>query len=99
MYENAKSCVKKGQTMSNCFAYNAGVRQGENLSPLLFPIYLNDFDSFVRRNYKGFETLENEVHSTLNEGEVGTFLKLYVLLYADATIVLAESGGSADCFK
>ena len=76
--------------MSNYFACNVGVRKGENLSPLLFVIYLNDFDSFVSRNYNGLE-LRAEVHSTLNEGEVGTFLKLYVLLYTDDTIVLAET--------
>ena len=64
--------------MSNIFACNVGVRLGKNFSPLLFAIYLHDFDSFVSRNYKVLETLANEVHSTLNEGEVETFLKLYV---------------------
>ena len=30
---------------------NAGVRQVENLSPLLFSIYLNDFQSYVSNNF------------------------------------------------
>ena len=54
MYENAKSCVKKGQTISNVLACNVGVYVRERIShPLLFAIYLNDFDSFVSCNYNG----------------------------------------------
>ena len=34
MYENAKSCVKQGQALSDFFSCEVGVRQGENLSPL-----------------------------------------------------------------
>lgn len=29
------------------FLCNVGVRQGENLSPSLFALYLNDFDEFM----------------------------------------------------
>ena len=36
MYTNAKSCVKDETKLSGIFACNMGVRQGENLSPLLF---------------------------------------------------------------
>ena len=42
MYENAKSCVMVGAEKSNYFQSFAGVRQGENLSPLLFALFLND---------------------------------------------------------
>ena len=48
MYQNAKSCIKLGHNLSNSFACNIGVRQGENLSPLLFAMYLNDFDFFCK---------------------------------------------------
>ena len=33
---------------SDYFPCNVGVRQGENLSPLLFSIYLNDLKDFIR---------------------------------------------------
>ena len=36
IYDQAKSCVKKGGEFSEYFTCNVGVRQGENLSPLLF---------------------------------------------------------------
>ena len=42
MYEQAKSCVKAGNCKSQFFSCNVGVRQGENLSPILFSIFLND---------------------------------------------------------
>ena len=29
-------------------------QQGENPSPLLFAIYLNDFESYVSRHYNGY---------------------------------------------
>ena len=36
MYTRAKSCVKLGNSISDFFSSNVGVRQGDNLSPLLF---------------------------------------------------------------
>ena len=67
------------------------MRQGENLSPLLFAIYLNDFEFFVSRYYKGLDHLANEFNNVLSDDDVEMFLRLYVLLYADDTIVMSES--------
>ena len=49
MYNQAKSCVKHEGNISEFFACNIGVRQQENLSPLLFAMLLNDFETFVSR--------------------------------------------------
>ena len=67
------------------------MRQGENLSPLLFAIYLNDFEYFVSRSYKGLHTFANDVRNNLSDDDVEVFLRLYVLLYADDTIIMAET--------
>lgn len=49
-----KSCVaKQGRYMSNQFTCNIRVRQGENISPFLFAIYLNDFQQSIGNSYKG----------------------------------------------
>ena len=36
MYDAAKSCIKVGNHLSEVFHCNIGVRQGKNLSPVLF---------------------------------------------------------------
>jgi hypothetical protein len=40
LYQNAKSCVSLESNITNFFPCNTGVRQGENLSPILFAIFL-----------------------------------------------------------
>ena len=42
MYAKARSCVKTRHGVSQFFASNVGVRQRENLSPVLFSLFLND---------------------------------------------------------
>ena len=86
IYKKAKSSVKINDKISNFFSCNIGVRQGENLSPILFAIYVNDFQSSMCNSYQGLNELSCDV-----ENELETFMKLHVLLYADDTIVLAES--------
>ena len=86
MYSNAKSCVKIDGKISEYFSCCKGVRQGENLSPVLFAIYLNDFHSFLSERCIGLDNL-----CTVVDEELDIYLKLYVLLYADDTIILAES--------
>ena len=86
IYKKAKSSVKINDKISN-FSCNIGVRQGEKLSPILFAIYLNDFLSSMCKSYQGLNELSCDV-----EIELETFMKLYVLLYADDTVILAKSG-------
>ena len=83
MYDGIKSCVSVNGVSSNYFYSNIGVRQGENLSPFLFTIFLNDLETFLSEspNCKGIEPEEN----------MYAFFKLFVLLYADDTAILAES--------
>ena len=47
MYEHAKSCVKASGKLTEFFKCMAGVRQGENLSPLLFALFLNDMKTQI----------------------------------------------------
>ena len=90
MYEAAKSYVKQQSTISGVFACNMGVRQGENLSPLLFALFLNDFEISLSRKYNGL-TYINELSRILGTEDIDFFLNMYILLYADDTLVLAES--------
>ena len=48
MYIKAKSSVSlTAEAESDSFPCNIGARQGENISPLLFSIYLQDLKSFI----------------------------------------------------
>ena len=91
MYTKAKSCVKSNNNISEFFASKCGVRQGDNLSPLLFAIYINDFESFLSKRYKGLSELAEDITELLSDNELRVYLRLYTLLYADDTVILAES--------
>ena len=93
MYASAKSCVTTCGQTSETFACNIGVRQGDNLSPLLFAIYLNDFVGYIRTKFKGLQYLYDEVCSDVLDKitDEDLFINLHSLLYADDTIILAEN--------
>ena len=89
MYDNAKSCIKKDTLWSHYFSCNVGVRQGDNLSPLLYALFFNDFSHYTSQSYKGLNIIRTCYPSLSNEYLV--FLKLFVLLYADDSVILAEN--------
>ena len=57
MYDGITSCVSVNGVSSDYFPSNIGVRQGENLSPFLFTIFLNDLETYLsqRQTHKGIE--------------------------------------------
>ena len=67
-----------------------GVRQGENLSPLLFNLFLNDVEAFFREN--GAQGIFCGSHD--QDETIATFLKIFILLYADDTVILCDSAES-----
>ena len=46
IYRNIKPCVILNNNKTDFFLSNIGVRRGENISPFLFNIFLNDLDFF-----------------------------------------------------
>ena len=91
LYKHAKSCISANGNMSDVFTCNVGVRQGENLSPLLFAIYLNDFQEYITKSYPGLNLLSEDLCNVLRGEDLEHFSNLFCLLYADDTIILAES--------
>jgi len=83
MYEGIKSCVFAGNVKSDFFASNAGVRQGENLSPMLFSLYINDLEKYLISKGNTYLDFRDEMSNN--------YMKLMVLLYADDTILLSNS--------
>lgn len=91
IYNNAKSCVRLEGKLSSFFPCKVGVRQGDSLSPCLFAIYLADFKAHISRHYNGLSEFPEVYISKLNRNDLNMYLHLYVLLYADDTVILAES--------
>ena len=72
-----KSCVKMNGKLSYYFKYNIGVRQGENLSPLLCGIFLNDFEYSISGNYSGLDLQADDVNVCLGNYDMEHWLKIY----------------------
>ena len=84
MYKEIKSCITFNGNSSGFFSYEKGFRQGENLSTLIFAIYLNNLETYMDLyNCKGVEI-------GIHDENVLIFFKLFVILYADDTITLSD---------
>lgn len=85
MYENIKSCIFANGSKSALFDSCTGLRQGENLSPILFSLYVNDLEGYLTD--RGVPT----INFYLNAQEAEPWFRLLILLYADDTVLLADS--------
>ena len=85
MYDRIKSCVSLNGEISDFCAYNCGVRQEVNLSPVMFSLYLNDIETFLIHKGLSGVTLD------ITDDEVMISIKLFSLLYADDTALMSES--------
>ena len=79
MYESLKTSVKFQCQFSQFFDCNVGLMQGEAMSPFLFSTYINDF--------------ENELIKDLCEHIYLQDISLFLLMYADDTVLLSETAG------
>ncbi|MES9880523.1 MAG: reverse transcriptase family protein [Sedimenticola sp.] len=84
MYLEIKSCVMLNNECSQYFPSYCGVRQGENLSPVLFALFLNDLEDYL--------TLKmNDGIEIVHRGEdLFFYIRIVCLLYADDTVIIAD---------
>ena len=88
LYNNIKSCLIVNGEQTDFFSCNVGLRQGKNLSPFLFSVYLNDLESFFFHNDLNGGI---EYSSSHLDNAAYIYFKLFILLYADGTVIMSES--------
>ena len=75
MYQGIKSRITFNGNNSEYFNCNNGLRQGENLSPFLFSLYLNDLEEFmVLNNVEDTKCVNDELEDKLN-----VYLKIFFM--------------------
>ena len=87
LYRNTKSCVQDGSLRTDLFPCELGLRQGEKWSPFLFALFINDLEDFLTSKSVNDLTFLRDKY--LNHLHV--YIKLFILLYADDTVLFSES--------
>ena len=82
MYNGIKSCIFVNNTYSEFFPCARGVRQGEDLLPALFFLYLNDVENYLLSN--------NNVSVDISDQNLDMYLRLAVILFANDTVLFAN---------
>ena len=81
--------MKSRDGLLRIFVSNVGLRQGKNLSSVLFSLFLNDLKGFLTSNNVHGLKLPFVMAQDVCLQDIDNYL-YFLLLYADDTIVLAE---------
>jgi hypothetical protein len=76
MYKSSLSCIKIHNSITDFFSVQQGVRQGYNLSPNLFKIFINDLPKYFEDSIDSVNLNNHMIHC---------------LMYADDLILLSST--------
>ena len=65
MYTSAKSFIRSNDANGELFTCGIGVRQGANVSPLLFALYINYLNEFIEKPFDGRYILLVTIYNSL----------------------------------
>ena len=99
IYKNVKSCIQMYSNddaghltfnSSDMFSCMNGLREGENLSPILYSMYVNDLRNFLEQcNCKGVSV--QSVDKNYIDNNIMYYVKMFILMYADDTVIFANT--------
>ncbi|KAK3102881.1 hypothetical protein FSP39_014619 [Pinctada imbricata] len=76
LYTDTESCVRLGNRLTDWFSCRSGVKQGDNLSPTIFSLFINDLAIQIK---------------ALNKGVPVGDLNISILLYADDIALITQN--------
>ena len=76
LYDNTQSTIKLNGYITEFFNVTCGVKQGDNLSPTLFSLFINDLAIKLKELHCGIKIANDNVS---------------ILLYADDIVLLSDS--------
>lgn len=82
LYRHNESCMKLNNVCTDWFTINSGVKQGDNISPTLFSLYINELATEIKNQNKGV---------TIGNTNVS------ILLYADDMVLVSENESDLQC--
>lgn len=85
MYSDIKSCVTIRGDDSPFFCSNRGVRQGDNISPVMFSLFLNDLEDHL------ISDRINGIPIECADEQLFFYIRIFILLYADDTVILSDN--------
>ena len=85
MYSDIKSCVTIRGDDSPFFCSNRGVRQGDNISPVMFSLFLNDLEDHL------ISDRINGIPIECGDELLFFYIRIFILLYADDTVILSDN--------
>ena len=79
IYENSKPRIITAEGPSAFLSYNIDVHHGDNLSPLLFTVFLSDLEQYLDQHTHG-------INVDYIDDDISVLFKVFNLLYADGTV-------------
>ena len=75
MYGTSTSCIRLKNGVTDSFPVHVGVKQGDNLSPNLFKIFINDLPSYVQNTQDPIKLNDKDIHCLMFADDIVLFSK------------------------
>ena len=75
MYNTSTSCIRLKNGVTDSFPVSVGVKQGDNLSPNLFKIFINDLPCYMQNTQDPVKLDDKDIHCLMFADDIVLFSK------------------------